>query len=146
MEINLFGDIIPEEVIEEVKVEKTSPFVYNNYISNKKYPTDDTFKDYNPFLTNIGFSQRNDTVFYANELNKYHSLGNKEQFDFYYHSLPKKKYFAKWAKAPKESSLEYVCEYFNVSKRVAKEYIHTLTDTQLKEIKKFVTNSKGGKK
>ena len=96
-------------------------------------------------MINLGFSQRNDTVFYANELNKYHQLGNKEQFDFYYHSLAKKKYFAKWAKAPKEVAILYICEYFNVSQRVAKEYANTLTSEQIKEIKKFVNSSKGGK-
>ena len=55
MQINLFGDIIQEETGVAVE-EKASPFTYMTSISNKKYPAD--FDGYSPFLTNLGFSQR----------------------------------------------------------------------------------------
>ena len=39
MEIDLFGNIIQKDQEVDLSVEKDSPFVYMNYISNKKYPS-----------------------------------------------------------------------------------------------------------
>ena len=94
MEIDLFGNIIQKEVESDVKPTNESPFVYMTAIQNKTYPND--FAAYSPFLTNLGFSQRSETVLFANELNKYVDLGEREQFDFYFHALPKKNYFSKF--------------------------------------------------
>ena len=99
MEIDLFGNIIQKEIEFDVKTADDSPFVYMNYISNKKYPNN--LLGYNSFLTNLGFSQRQETTLYANEMNKYAELPEEAQFDFYYYSLPKRNYFAKWAKKMK---------------------------------------------
>ena len=144
MQIDLFGNIINEVTEETVKVEKPSPFTFTNAISNKQYPA--TMDGYNAFLTNLSFSQRNDTIFYANEMNKYHALGDKEQFDFYYHAMPKKKYFAKWAKSTEEKYLKDVCEYYQVSTKVGKEYLRSLTENNLKEIAEYNKNKHGGKR
>jgi len=114
-----------------------------NYISNKKYP--ETLNGYNSFLTNLGFSQRQETVLYANELNKYSNLTDKAQFDFYYHSLPKRNYFAKWAKHMKNENTQMIMEYFKVSYKVAKQYEKILQDEQLNQIKKWYDTRKGGK-
>jgi len=143
MKIDLFGNIIPEVSEEDVKVKKISPFEYTNAIGMKAYPSD--LSGYNAFLTNLSFSQRNDTIFFANEMNKYHSLPDEAQFDFYYYALPKKKYFAKWAKAIPEDSLEHVADYYNVSKKVAREYLRVLSDDQIKQIIKWSNNKTGGK-
>lgn len=142
MQINLFGDIIHEEVTPSVEG-KTSPFTYMTAISNKKYPED--FEGYSPFLTNLGFSQRSETVLFANELNKYSELGNNEQFDFYFHALPKKNFFAKWAKGLKTEKTQMVMDYFNVSYKVAKQYERVLTDKQIKQIENWCKSHKGGK-
>lgn len=144
MRIDLFGNIINEVVEETVKVEKPSPFTFTNAIGDKRYP--ETMDGYNAFITNLSFSQRNDTIFYANEMNKYHGLGDKEQFDFYYHSLPKKRYFAKWAKTKEEEYLKDVCEYYSVSPKIGKEYLRALAEDNLKEIKEYNKNKRGGKK
>lgn len=143
MNIDLFGNIIVEEEEYVAKVTKKSPFDYTNDISNKTYP--DEFKDYNPWLTNSSFSQRNDTVIYANEMNKYHQLDNKAQFDFYYHALPKKKYFAKWAKAMKSEYTDAIMWYFDVSYKVAKQYEKVLKNEQLGTIIEKYNNRKGGR-
>lgn len=143
MEIDLFGNIIQKDQEVDLSVEKDSPFVYMNYISNKKYPS--SFDGYNSFLTNLGFSQRKDTVLYANEMNKYSDLEDKAQFDFYYHSLPKKNYFAKWAKKVKTEDTEMIMEYFKVSYKVAKQYEKILKEDQLQQIKKWFETRKGGK-
>lgn len=143
MKIDLFGNIIQEEQEVDLTPEKESPFVYMNYISNKKYP--DSLDGYNSFLTNLGFSQRQDTVVFANEMNKYSDLGDKEQFDFYYYCLPKKNYFAKWAKKMKTEDTQMIMEYFKVSYKVAKQYEKILKEDQLTQIKKWFETRKGGK-
>lgn len=142
MQINLFGDIIQEETGVAVE-EKASPFTYMTSISNKKYPAD--FDGYSPFLTNLGFSQRSETVLYANEINKYSDLGNHEQFDFYFHALPKKNFFAKWAKGLKTEKTQMIMDYFSVSYKVAKQYERILADKQIKQIENWAKTHKGGK-
>ena len=143
MQIDLFGNIIQEEVDYTPKEDKDSPFVYMNYIAKKQYP--ENISGYSPFLTNLGFSQRQDTVLYANELNKYHELEDIAQFDFYYHALPKKNYFTKWAKNMKTKETEMIMEYFKVSYKVAKQYEKILLPPQLKQIEEWYKNRKGGK-
>lgn len=143
MNIDLFGNIIVEEEEYVLKVTKKSPFDYTNDISNKTYPDD--FKDYNPWLANLSFSQRNDAVFYANEMNKYHQLGNREQFDFYYYAMPKKKYFAKWAKSVKSNYTDSIMWYFEVSYKVAKQYEKVLKKEQMETIKDKYEKRKGGR-
>lgn len=143
MEIDLFGNIIQKEVEFEFKPTNDSPFVYMNNISNKTYP--DNLDSYSPFLTNLGFSQRQDSVLYANEMNKYSDLSVNAQFDFYYYSLPKKNYFAKWAKKVKTEDTEMIMEYFKVSYKVAKQYEKILQDKQIQQIKKWYETRKGGK-
>jgi hypothetical protein len=143
MQIDLFGNVIVEEVEEEVKVVKPSPFEFNNAIANKIYP--ESTEHYDPWLTNLAFSQRDDTIFFSNELNKYYFLSNKEQFDFYYYGLPKKKYFAKWAKKVKSENTKLIMEYFDVSYKVAKQYEQILRPEDLAKIKKWCENKKGGK-
>jgi len=143
MNIDLFGNIIVEEQEVEVKRTKRSPFDYTNDIANKTYP--ESFDDYNAFLTNASFSQRKDTVIYANEMNKYHMLDDRAQFDFYYHSLPKKKYFAKWAKQVKTEYTDSIMWYFDVSYKVAKQYEKVLKKEQMDSIKVRYEKKHGGK-
>ena len=143
LEIDLFGNIIQKEDNVVLETTKESPFVFMNYISNKKYPED--LSGYNAFLTNLGFSQRQDTTLYANEMNKYADLPEQAQFDFYYYSLPKRNYFAKWAKKMKTEETEMIMEYFKVSYKVAKQYEKILKEKQLQQIKKWYETRKGGK-
>jgi len=143
MKTDLFGNIIHEEEEVSVKQTKPSPFSFINNISSKKYP-DGSFDDYVPYLTNLSFSQRKDTIFYANEMNKNVEMSKKMHFDFYFHSLPKRNYFAKWAKNS-EDNLESIKEYYGCSSNVAKQYAKTLTEDQKKQISEWFKKSKGGK-
>tara|TARA_X000001316_G_C920329_1_gene34512 strand:- start:505 stop:939 length:435 start_codon:yes stop_codon:yes gene_type:complete len=143
MEIDLFGNIIQKEVESDVRPTNESPFVYMTAIQNKTYPNN--FDTYSPFLTNLGFSQRSETVLFANELNKYADLGEREQFDFYFHALPKKNYFSKWAKGMKTEKTQMIMDYFKVSYKVAKQYERILQDKQLKQIEQWSKTHKGGK-
>ena len=143
MKIDLFGNIIKEEEVFEAKVSKPSPFGFIDNIAKKNYPT--SMEGYAPYITNLAFSQRKDTIFFANEMNKYHALGEKAQFDFYFHALPKRNLFAKWAKAEKAEALPAIKEYFKVGNRVATEYLKTLKKEELETITEWFKNFKGGK-
>ena len=144
MKVDLFGQIIVEEEESIIEKSKRNPFDYIKSISNKEYIEDIT--DYNEWLTNNSFSQRTDTVFYANEMNKYYNLPKSAQYNFYYHALPKKNLFAKWSKAMKSEYTEMIMEYFNVSYKVAKQYEKILLEKHLQHIAKWYNSRKGGNK
>ena len=144
MQIDLFGNVIVEQ--EEVKLEKpktASPFDFIKNIADKKYP--DTIDGYNPWIINLSFSQRQDTAIFANEMNKYYNLTNREQFDFFYYAMPKKNLFAKWSKAVKSEYREAIAEYFNVSQKVAAQYEKILKQDQLDKIMHWHEKKNGGK-
>ena len=64
-------------------------------------------KGYVPYITNKTLSYFTDTLLYANEMNRYHFLDNKLQYEFYLNSIRKKKRFAKWAKADNNDAVSY---------------------------------------
>lgn len=143
MNVDLFGNIIVEEKTIDVKVQKPSPFSFSNNVATKKYP--ESLDGYVPWLFNSQYSQRQETIFHSNEMNKYSSLPEKAQFDFYYYSLPKKNYFAKWAKAAEVEHTEAVCAYYGCSEKEAHQYLKVLTNNQINTIVEWVKQSKGGK-
>ena len=143
MQVDLFGNLIVEEEVIETKVSKPSPFSFTNNVATKKYP--DSLEGYSPWLFNASYSQRTETVFHSNEMNKYSFLPEKAQFDFYYYSLPKKNFFSKWAKADKVEHTEAVCSYYGCSEKEAHQYIKVLTNNQLLKVVEWANNSKGGK-
>jgi hypothetical protein len=105
-----------------------------------------TEKEYNPFIVNRSLSYFRDTVFYANEMNKYSSLPYKLQYEFYLNIVPKKKRFSKWSKASVESAelLKYISAEYQCSTKKAEYILGLLNQTQIEFIKKQYTC--GGRK
>jgi len=97
-------------------------------------------KDYVPFLTNKSLSYFTDTLLYANEMNRYHFLDKRLQYEFYLNSIRKKKRFAKWAKADDNDEVMMVQEYFKFSPQKAKAALKVLTPTQKNIIKHKMEN------
>ena len=79
-----------------------------------------------------------DTLPQANEMNGYHFLNNKVQFQFLINSVRKKKRFGgRWLKQSKLKDLEYVKEYFGYGNEKAKRGSqHTDNNNKLKILKK----------
>lgn len=101
-------------------------------------------KEYSPYIINRCFSGYIDCIMYANEMNKYHFLPKKLQYDFYINIIRKKKRFSPWLKQEKIKDLEVVKSYYSYSNEKAKQALEILTKEQLDFIKsKFET---GGKK
>ena len=73
-------------------------------------------KAYVPFMVNRSLSFFNDTVLFANEMNRYASLPAKMQYDFYRNALRPRKRFSKWFKAlPDTKDIEVIKEHYGYS-------------------------------
>jgi hypothetical protein len=124
-----------------------SPFDYLNSINFTKQDImmdDQAEKGYAPFMVNRGLSYFPDTVAFANEMNRYHHLDNRLQFDFLINITRKRKRFSKWAKAQPESDIDAVKVYYGYSNEKARQALTLLSPEQIKIIKTKV--SKGGKR
>jgi hypothetical protein len=124
-----------------------NPFTYVNEITNgkKHIMVDDIAeKAYNPFMVNRGLSYFHDTVLMANEMNRYHQIDKRLQFDFLINIVRKKKRFSKWLKPEENSEIEVIKEYYSYSNEKAKQAHSLLSSDQINELKKKVY--KGGKR
>ena len=124
-----------------------NPFDYLNAINNTKQDImvdDIAEKGYAPFMVNRGLSYFNDTVLFANEMNKYHHLDHRLQFDFLINIIRKRKRFSKWTKPEIASDVEVVKEYYGYSNEKARQALSLLTSEQMNELRKKVY--KGGRK
>ena len=124
-----------------------SPFDYLKAINETKKDImvdDVSEKEYNAFIINRGLSFFNDTVNYANEMNKYHHLDNRLQFDFFINIIRKKKRFTKWIKPQEIENLELIKEYYGYSNAKAKSVLSLLNNEQLEQLTQRIY--KGGKR
>jgi len=124
-----------------------NPFVYVNEITNgkKNIMVDDIAeKAYNPFMVNRGLSYFHDTVLMANEMNRYHHIDKRLQFDFLINIIRKKKRFSKWLKPEENAEIEVIKEYYSYSNEKAKQIHSLLSADQINELKKKVY--RGGKR
>lgn len=97
-------------------------------------------KEYSPYIINRCLSAHIDCILFANEMNRYHFLSKKMQYDFYINSLRKKKRFSPWLRQDKIKDLDYVKRYYGYSNEKAKQALRILTKEQLTFIKsKFET-------
>jgi len=124
----------------------SKPFDYVTAITtNKKNLIEDdiTEKAYLPFMTNRSLSYFYDTVQVANEMNRYHHLDKKLQFDFLLNIVRKRKRFSKWIKPSADQDLDAVKEYYGYSNEKAKVAMTLLSQDDLDVIKKRI--SRGGR-
>lgn len=124
-----------------------NPFDYVNSINmtKKDVMVDDVAeKSYNGFMTNRSLSYFYDTVLLANEMNRYHHLDNRLQFDFLLNTVHKKKRFSKWVKPDEIDSLDAVKTYFGYSNEKAKSALAVLDNETIEQIKYKV--NQGGRK
>ncbi len=121
----------------------SNPFDYVNSIleNKKKLITDDiSEKEYSPFLTNRSLSYHKDCIMYANEMNKYHFIDNKLQFDFLLNTIrSRKRPFIKWVKPEKSEDIECIKTYFGFSDVKAREVLTLLNEEQIQSIKEGIT-------
>ena len=122
-------------------------FDYLNSINDTKKDImvdDIAEKDYNAFMVNRGLSYYNDTVIYANEMNKCAHIDSRMQYDFLKQIIRKRKRFSKWNKADKSADIEVIKEYYGYSRDKAYQVLSILTKDQIDHLRKKI--SKGGRK
>ena len=100
-------------------------------------------KKYYPFIVNKCLAPFQDTILLVNEINQFHHLDKKLQFDFLINSLRSRKRYAPWMKAKKLKNLEYVKEYYGYNNEKAKVALDILDDEQISAIKQKM--DKGGR-
>lgn len=123
-----------------------NPFDYVSAInySKKDIMVDDvTEKEYNAYIINKALSFFPDTILYANEMNKYHHLDHRLQFDFFINIIKKKQRFSKWLKPSEMENLELIKNYYGYSNEKAKSVLTLLSNEQIDELKKRMY--KGGR-
>lgn len=91
-------------------------------------------KQYNAYIVNRGFTNFEDTILHANEMNQRHELFPAAQFDYYRAVLRKRKRFSKWPKADKDVNLDAIQEVYQCNRTVAKQYLKVLNEEQLQSV------------
>jgi len=124
-----------------------NPFDYLKAINETKKDVmvdDIAEKEYNPFIINRGLSFFRDTILYANEMNRFHHLDHRLQFDFFINIIKKKKRWSKWVKPQEVANLELIKEYYGYSNEKAKSALSLMSNEQIEELKNRIY--KGGKR
>ena len=100
-------------------------------------------KDYSPYIVNRIYSGHLDSIMFSNEMNQYHFLPKKMQYDFFLNTLRPKKRFSPWLRKDKIKDLELVKRYYDYSNEKAKQALRILTNEQLNFIRsKFETGGR----
>ena len=97
-------------------------------------------KKYPPFIVNKCVAPFQDTIMLVNEINQFHHLDKKLQFDFLINSLRPRKRYTPWLKATKLENLEYVKEFYGYNNEKAKVALDILDDEQISAIKQKMRN------
>ena len=92
-------------------------------------------KDYPPYIVNRCFSGHLDAIMFANEMNQYHFLPKKMQYDFYLNSLRKRRGSLPEIRKDKIKDLDYVKRYYGYSNEKAQQALKILTKEQLNFIR-----------
>ena len=121
---------------------------YLNAINHTKERLMDTEDEqwerkYPPYIVNKCVAPFQDTIMLVNEINQFHHLDKKLQFDFLINSLRPRKRYTPWVKAMKLENLEYVKEFYGYDNEKAKVALDILDDEQISAIKQKM--NKGGR-
>mgnify|MGYP001544402997 FL=1 len=112
-----------------------NPFELINSISNTKKDILENEKDYNAFMVNRGLSYFPDTVIYANEMNKFHHLDSRLQYQFLINTIRKRNRFSKWNKSIESENLNAIKKYYNYSNEKARDVLPLLSNENLNTIR-----------
>lgn len=116
-----------------------TPFNFVNSITYTKQNLlevdPENIKHYVPFIINKALSYYADTVFFANELNKYSFLPSDMQYAFYINTIRKQKRFSPWHKKENNEDIEAVQKFFNLSYPKASDVLQLLSAEQITTIK-----------
>ena len=99
-------------------------------------------KNYNAYLINRNFSNYQDTILYANEMNIHNTADKKLQFDYLLNSVRSRKRFSPWHKKAVHNDFDIVKEYYGYNNKKTEEALTILSDNDLDIIRSKL--NKGG--
>lgn len=108
-----------------------TPFDITKHILSKdKMLTDEEVEShFNLFMTNRIFSNDQQFIHLANEMNK-KGYTKKMAFDCYFYGVPKTKRYIPYnsKKEKKDKQLEYMIQFYQCSLQTAKQYMELISD------------------
>ena len=110
----------------------------NSINQNKKNLIDEDpslEKEYSPYIVNRIYSGHLDAIMFSNEMNRYHFLPKKLQYDFFLNTLRPKKRFSPWLRKDEIKDLDLVKRYYGYSNEKAKQALRILNKEQLNFIR-----------
>jgi hypothetical protein len=112
-----------------------NPFELIKSISSTKKDILENEKDYNAFMVNRGLSYFPDTVIYANEMNRFHHLDSRLQYQFLINTIRKRNRFSKWNKSIESDNISAIKQYYGYSNEKARDVLPLLSNENLKYIR-----------
>ena len=88
-------------------------------------------KEYSPYIINRIYSGHLDAIMFSNEMNQYHFLPKKMQYDFFLNTLRSKKRFSPWLRKDEIKDLDLIKRYYGYSNEKAKQALRILSKEQL---------------
>ncbi|SVD45594.1 uncharacterized protein METZ01_LOCUS398448, partial [marine metagenome] len=74
-------------------------------------------------------------VLYANEMNKFHHLDNRLQYQFLINTIRKRNRFSKWNKSIESENINAIKRYYNYSNEKARDVLPLLSNENLNTIR-----------
>ena len=86
-------------------------------------------------MVNRGLSYFPDTVIYANEMNKFHHLDGRLQYQFLINTIRKRNRFSKWNKSIESENISAIKKFYGYSNEKARDVLPLLSNENLKTIR-----------
>lgn len=118
--------------------ERTFFQIITSIVDKKFFPTEDEIGTLNSYITLQYLANDPQASMYANVINCYSDIPLSAQYRFLRHSLPKK--FIKFNKKEKiqdKETVELVSRYYNISEKLAINYLELLNTNDIDEIKDY---------
>lgn len=127
---------------------KLSPFDFIKSINDTKVNLisldDENAKYYNAYVINRSLSYFPDTIYFANEMNKFHHIDPDLQYNFLINIVRKRKRFSKWDKPQEINNISIIKSYFGYSEDKCRQVVDLFSPEEIESLKNKV--SIGGRK
>lgn len=118
-------------------VKTRSPYDWTNNISGSKEDiwTEEDSGTYCKYVITHALSCYYDCAMLASVMDQYPDIPEKMHYDFLRLSVsPKKKRFAKWHKPEKDEAVEFLGEWFGISRSKARQFLKLISGEDLQKL------------
>ena len=122
---------------------KLSPFDFLKSINDTKVnlicEDAENAKYYNSYVINRSLSYLPDTIYFANEMNKFHHIDPELQYSFLINIVRKRKRFSKWDKPQQINNISIIKRYFGYSEEKCRQVVDLFTPDQIESLNNKVS-------